>query len=141
MIKNRNEFRRGNLVHDALTGEWMTIDEVGENTTASIIDRSKFPLPDGWEMTPITLTDEILFKAFDMKVDHWTVGAVNGMELQKMPAPEVGYQQMEEDGHGLVPIGVPLVYVHDLQNRYFSLTGKEIPVNLKYGTEWIKKTD
>lgn len=141
MIKNNKEFRIGNLVCDALTGEWMEVDAVTtDQITMVVIDHSKLPLPNGWQMTPIPLTDEILEKVFGwnntsaVSLDQYECGDIY---LEKDP-DGIYYQALN---NGEYHIGAQLTYVHELQNRHFYFTGEELSVNLTHGTNWVKKAD
>ena len=58
MIK-ANDLRIGNYVMDRVSGEWMVTTKTGKSIGATVINRDKDPLPDGWEMVGIELTPEI----------------------------------------------------------------------------------
>lgn len=108
------QFRIGNIVIDAVSKEPMIIDELGENVSAIIINREKYPLPNGWYMAYALLTEEWLLK-FGIETDflQWSIQKhVDGYLIYR--------------GHGC--IHVVIKYVHQLQNLYFALTGKELEV-------------
>jgi hypothetical protein len=114
------ELRIGNIVKDELTGEFMKISDLSENKiNAEVIDRSKFPLPLGWKMTPIKLTEEILLKCgFKKKNTTWFSKdnfAINIMF------------DVEWCGNW---IGIRINYLHQLQNIYWCLVGEELEINL-----------
>jgi hypothetical protein len=117
------EMRIGNLVKDGLTGELMRIVELSLNTMISyVIDREKYPLPEGCTTEPIPLTEEWLIKfGFETdKIMFW-----NGVM-------SMGYYS---DGFYYCPTssiilkrGIEIKYVHQLQNLYFALTGNELTI-------------
>lgn len=121
---NPRELRIGNYLKDKISGEWMIVDEIGENVGAIIIDRSKYPLQPGWEMDYILLTPEVLQKCgfgkghvtlFDkgLKLNFFDGRAYIG-NLTSTSATHV-------EG---------IKYIHQLQNLYFALTGDELPISL-----------
>jgi hypothetical protein len=74
---NPRELMHGNLLRDKLTGEWLRVEEVkhvpGENPLIGfeVINRSKFPLPDGWQAEGILLTRDIMERCgFKMEVKN-----------------------------------------------------------------------
>jgi hypothetical protein len=123
MIK-RNELRIGNYVMDNVSGEWMIVDEIGENVGAIVINRDKYPLPEGWNMGYIPLTPEILERCgFEQNSpvygDYYNNGDI--------------FIFKEKDGFMLFDegsIGNPFNYLHQLQNLFFALTGEELEINL-----------
>lgn len=55
--------RIGNFLVDSLTGELLKVIEIKESGfTTSVIDRSKFPLPKGWQAKSIPLTKDWVSK-------------------------------------------------------------------------------
>lgn len=99
----------------------MIVDEIGENIGAVLVDRDKYPLPDGWKMVPISLTEEWLerlgFKGYRLRIKS---------DLESV---------LRWNGHGvglicnsLYQIGKDCRQVHQLQNLYFSLTGEELTI-------------
>lgn len=132
-MTNNNELRLGNLLQDLVSGEWMRVIEITEEKIGcEILDESKFPLPNGWEMGPIKLTPEILEKVFGFgPILNWHYGLKNTIIKQMKDGTFLN------DGAKQI-----IVYVHDLQNTYFLENGKqELPVNLEYATQRDKKAD
>lgn len=132
MIK-ANEFRIGSLVMDRKTGEWLRVVELTENDIiTSVIDRSKFPLPDGWNMQPILLTPEILEK-FGWVWNEET----NTFEKYPNGDARMHLQYREVDSSYTMfnyvlraTISERIWFLHQLQNLYFALTGKELEIIL-----------
>ena len=120
---NTNEFRKGNFVMDEVSGEWMSMTEITEDLVATVIDRSKFPLKDGWKMAPIPVTPEalrrvgVVQKASNSNI--WYVGkfifalTASGMYLM-------------DQNQNLVPGAIALKHIHMLQNLIFFLAGREM---------------
>lgn len=143
---NNNELRLGNLLQDLVSSEWMRVTGIAaENVEAELLDRSKFPLPDGWEMGPIKLTPEILEKVFGA----WEFGEDGTMFSVRAGTTEIdiflqlGEIRLEgQNGTSFFITAPNGFYVHDLQNIGFWLNGKqELPVNLDYATQRDKKAD
>lgn len=139
------ELRKGNYVQDVVSGEWMIIDEIGENIGAVIINRDKYPLPEGWQMGPIPLTPEILEKAGFYQLPHFTVN--NGWHLDIgrdrvitvacVGTPNEMIFLCEEDKPKVKNINVlrnfdydGKTYLHQLQNIVHSITSKELKIEL-----------
>lgn len=99
-----NGFRIGNIMQDSLTGELLRVSELTEtNVVTTVIDRSKYPLPDGWEMEPVPLTPEVLEKC--------------GFE----PCSCGGWKgplHLESDFS--IQASAPIKYLHQLQNFHFA---------------------
>lgn len=58
-----NEIRIGNLMQDQQGNILKVIGIVEGSISYHVVDRSKFPLENGWSAFPIPLTEEILLKA------------------------------------------------------------------------------
>jgi hypothetical protein len=118
-----NELRVGNLLQDKLTKSYLLVTGlINGNIETTVIDRSVFPLPDGWEAEPIPLTPEILVKA----------GSVNG-KLNKFYVSGNGnltVEGYEADYNGLYIGNIKNIYVHQFQNLYFASTGDELNIEL-----------
>lgn len=141
------EFRKGNYVMDKVSREWMVVDEIGENVGAVLIDRDKYPLPDGWQMTYIPLTPEILEKCgFEKSLSEdvqertiYGIQVANNTSLYFDPHKdwmrndyEVEWYLSHEwnNNHFKNDFLAKPKYLHQLQNLYFALTGEELSVNL-----------
>lgn len=71
-----SEFMLGNICRDALTGEWLRVEEIkhipGQNHRIGfeVINRYKFPLPDGWYAEAIPINRDIMKRAgFEMHIE------------------------------------------------------------------------
>lgn len=121
MIK-ANELMLCNLVQDEVSGELMIVDEIGENIGATLINRDKYPLADGWQMSPIALTskwlDHLGFKERSIRIDKYS-----GVRIQENGR----YEFMDyTDGQIVSSWDNRIEYVHQLQNLYFALCGEEL---------------
>lgn len=113
-----SEYRIGNYLQDGLTKELLQVCELSENKISSkVVDRSKFPLPEGWFNEPIPLTEEWLLRL--------------GAEAIETPH-DIQYRIKDRLFvlRGFVfcdyGSGVKILYVHQLQNLYFALTQTEL---------------
>lgn len=126
-----SDLRIGNFLQDSLTGELMIVVELTEkNITADIIDRDKFPLPDGWKMEPIPLTRDIFIR---FGAETW--GDEN--EYCKFPDQAypfdyldqgTGFQVFDDNGVKVVF----LEFVHELQNFYRSIDKEGLHIKRPY---------
>lgn len=141
MIIKATELRIGNLMVDFLTGAYLKISEITDHgkIVTTVIDKSKFPLPDGWQMMPIPLTPEILEKCgFEKSYDgiiaylikshrfYLSVDLYNNKIL-------IGDNSFREMGSSDLARGIdnlPMMPLHQLQNLYFALIQQELNVNL-----------
>lgn len=105
-----SEFRLGNYVMDAISGEWMVVDELGENIGAVLINRDKYPLPGGWQMAPIPLTADTIQK----------------MGFKKCSCGGYKVNKFHLDKDFMYNNKVKLHNLHQLQNLYHLLTGEEL---------------
>jgi hypothetical protein len=112
------ELRIGNLLIDSLTGSLLKVCDVSETGfITTVIDTSKFPLPDGWKAVPILLTEEWLFRFgfkheigdYYHKKDHYF-----GIKFLKGKFTFPSFWHVE------------IKYLHQLQNLYFALTQEEL---------------
>jgi hypothetical protein len=119
-----NELRLGNLLQDKVTKSFLIVTDLSESAiTTKVIDRTNYPLPDGWQAEPIYLTPEILGKAgfvyvsdktFESKkFDIWVSEANGKYTFTGRP-----------DG------GLLIEFTHQLQNLIFALTGEELNIQL-----------
>jgi hypothetical protein len=136
-----SELRIGNSLIDKISGELLIVSELSETGfTAKVADRSKYPLPDGWQAEPIPLNEEWLIK-FGFVVDKgvYKVGIYQGQEYIRARIDHKEMQNctiewdnfrkecyLEFEG---CKNSCSIRHVHQLQNLYFSLTGEELTIN------------
>lgn len=150
MIKE-TEFRLGNYLQDSKTKSLLKITGLGEATGIEflVIDRSKFPLPDGWQFEPIPLTPAVL-EAVGLK--YHVIDGVSTLDEDTEPdESEKTYEweasvksndHCESFNFSIVKWGsegdftfsnhwlrVRVKYLHQLQNLFFALTGSELTYN------------
>jgi len=119
---NAKDLRIGNYVMDKVSGEWMVVDEIGENVGAVLINRDKYPLPTGWQMSGIPLMPDILIKANFRKVGDYPVFRLKTLQLSMNP-----------EGIFIFFTGsnnIKIKSLHQLQNLYFALYEEELVINL-----------
>lgn len=117
------DLRIGNLLIDSLTHSLLKVSDISETGfTTIVIDRSKFPLPDGWSAMPVLLTEEWLLKCGYFKregVDY----VLNVMALKMISRFQSNICYSELGG---IYLGDHVKYVHQLQNLYKWVTGNEL---------------
>lgn len=131
---NKHELRLGNIVCDKVSGEWMIVDEIGESVGAVLINRDKYPLPKGWEMSPIPLSPEILEAAGFKKHEAFTYDYYYRVFLQ---TDTKGCEQQSKISIGRNGTEVfinnrwlcEVKYLHTLQNLFLSISGQELTVS------------
>lgn len=122
-----NQYRIGNLMRDGITGALLRVDGLyyeiqNERIDYYLMDRDKFPLPDGWHAEPIPLTEEWLLK-FGGIIKPDAV-LFNGVHF--LYEDGIVYFESENNGRS----NTEIKHVHQLQNLYFALTGEELKFNL-----------
>ena len=123
---NTTEFRIGNLLQDAVSKtplKVVCLTETGIETY--VIDRSKFPLPNGWKAEPIPLTEEWMLKLGFEKYDEKTYTDNTGFILNKN---ENGTFEISIENTFADMLYAQTPYVHTFQNLYFALTGEELRI-------------
>jgi hypothetical protein len=115
-----NELRIGNLLRDKVSKTELEVIELSENNIITkVIDRSKFPLKDGWGIEYIPLTEEWLLKfGFDKKG--------NKGKLNVILSGNFGYKNGKTYFNSWVILESQPKYVNQLQNLYFALTSEEL---------------
>lgn len=130
-----NELRIGNLARDKVSKTELKVVGLTENNVVSyVIDRSKFPLANGWAIEPLPLTEEWLLQ-FGFEKQHKELSHLSPLNLPEtfnLPNSPFSYSQ----GKLILTTGtgdfcVYIEYVHQLQNLYFALTGEELTFKQK----------
>lgn len=136
-----NELRIGNLFQDEITKEILRVSEIKTETGEvnekpivffHVLNREKFPLPEGWKATPIILTEEILLKLGFNDADY-KKGYI-GKEFKSNLILDFVLTKPKHLGDWLdcyvFELGnhriVPIKYLHELQNFYFAITKQEL---------------
>jgi hypothetical protein len=139
MIKD-TELRKGNLL--VLSVNWKDnihrIDEIytDEVKVTSIEDGGCFPRMKMGSCNPIPLTPDWLERCGFEKVKEEDSNSYLSYSILKLDdiiaKQKDGWHQMitDVDGYHEQNIGVKLEFVHQLQNRYQSLTGEELEIKL-----------
>lgn len=130
MLKE-NELRIGNLLRDKVSKtELEVIELTKENIVTYVIDRSMFPLKDGWGIEPIPLTEEWLlgfgFEKSKQGSENFYHLQLRGRIWIRFIDYDCNNLDLVQDGKIIAfPFGV-IKYAHQLQNLYFALTGEEL---------------
>ena len=138
-----NELRIGNYLQDQNGNILLVIHISTESIQTTVLDRIKYPLPNGWQMEPIPLTPEILEKC-GFENDYKNSGSKwhkkqyftdckEAAEVMIINVnPENGRVAIydEESYESPAMTGKSILYLHQLQNLYFALTGEELEVKL-----------
>lgn len=124
-----NELRIGNLLQCSLTKALLRVTDISETGfTTYVIDRSKYPLPDGWSAQGIPLNEYILLKCgFVCETKNKGLESefkvyINGEFVFNTSHKSFWWRNSK--------IFIQPKYLHQLQNLYFALTGKELEVTL-----------
>lgn len=127
---NANELRIGNYCRDNQSGEWLLVDEIVKSESGKhvigfyVINRDKYPLPDGWQAEPIPVTPEILEKAwFDKETELVWCHKGGGSSIRLTGGRYFYYFK----GTGNLRV---VEYVHEIQNIYHSLHSEELKIEL-----------
>lgn len=116
-----NELRIGNLLQDKISKTPLKVVLVSEDKIDTLVlDRSNYPLENGWSMEPIPLDSSWLERAGFEEKDNSGYWAIEGQDFILHKSPDIPnfYLCLRSDS------GVR--HVHQLQNLYFSLTGTEL---------------
>lgn len=130
MIK-ANELRIGNLFQDQ-NENLLKVSEINEeNQVFKVVDRTKFPLPNGWKAEPIPLTEEILLKCgFEKKDESYVFGANKQHRLRWINKITGFEHRIVSLSYNVAIYDLHIKYLHQLQNLYFALTGEELKIEL-----------
>lgn len=121
-----SELRIGNIVN---TSDYINLEVLGISSinVGLKLECTKFISVNIDELKPIPLTKEWLVKfGFDFSVDTWYLNGVAVWETECCDAKgneETGFFYELRDV-GMMDMNIK--YVHQLQNLYFALTGKEL---------------
>lgn len=124
------QLRTGNLMRDALTKTLLRVDsiDVDKGIELYVLDRSKFPLPKGWQYESIKLTDDILWQlelGYTSLNKQFNFSGVNGVEYV-IEKQSDWYFMGIKNGSQTVYFAWNIYTLHQLQNLYFELTGQEL---------------
>ena len=123
----KNELRIGNLLRDKVSKTELKVIELTEKDIVTyVIDRSKFPLKNGWGIEPMPLTEDLLLRFDFKKIENDGVYyTLNGVNI------DLDFETFLINNHSDMwdNYGVKLNYVHELQNLYFALTKEELKIN------------
>ena len=122
-----HELRLNNLFQDQ-NGNLLRVSELNENIMFSVVDRSRFPLPDGWQAEPIKLTID-LFEKYDsvFKTKELLYMKLSNCELWYID--NVIYVASEDCPNTDYAVKTNIKYVHQLQNLFLDLEEKELEYN------------
>lgn len=143
MIK-ANELRIGNYAQDALTKTVLRLDGFHQQSPIfEVIDRSKYPLPNGWQAEPIPLTPEVLERCgFEKSLSEdieeriiYGIQCGNNTSLYYDPHQDHmrNHHEVEwylsyewNNNHFKNDFWAKPKYLHQLQNLYYALTAQEL---------------
>jgi len=116
-----SELRIGNLLRDKVTKTELRVIKLTEQDIVThVIDRSMFPLQDGWGIEPIPLTEEKLIElgAKELKPKRGV--------LKEFVLKTVRIEMSNSGNFYYKNSKLILESFHQLQNLFFSLKGKEL---------------
>lgn len=124
----------GNIFRDALTGEWLRVDVITRNKEGNhsvgfdVINRDKFPLPNGWYAQPVPLNRDVLTKmcGFEIKI-----GGTHTEYLLKID------EERDVVIFARTPYSVPgipgmphIKYLHQVQNLVLNMANTVLKITL-----------
>lgn len=119
--------RIGNVL--SVDGNEWTIDGLVNSENTNILYFKENPLCNYWLIAdPILLTDEWIIKRGIVRAGGYPYEFLSG--ILEMSNNSFAYKCRE--------LEIPLKYVHELQNLYFTLTGKELPIIIQTDTIFVK---
>lgn len=123
---NTQELRLGNYLQDSVTKTTLEVIVLSKDMGIYtwVIDRSKYPLPDGWQLEPIPLTEEWLLKFGFKKVKSDYEEAETWDFYFGILYFDMANNSVKINGQYCL-YNIP-EHVHQLQNLYFALTGEEL---------------
>lgn len=132
-IMKVNELRIGNLVYDEQNRcyeiESIITDRIKNTIQLNLIDESGCGIENAVNVTPIPLTEEWLEKLGFKKgfKDNWYHKESNEYFNFLRPLSKCSTCHVESGNFDDID-GIPIKYVHQLQNLYFALTGEELTI-------------
>lgn len=122
-----SELRIGNLLRDKVTKTELKVTGLTEQDVVThVIDRSMFPLKDGWGIEPIPVTEEVLLKFGFTKIEDFDVYSnvwiISGFIVSLGDYINIHLDWTDDESIRCYEE----FYVHQLQNIYFALMGKEL---------------
>jgi len=114
-----SELRTGNILLSVQTGkpiivDWLVIKHIHDG------NRQAPPYDMSVVYEPIPLTEEVLLKC------GYSLDNPNASAYRCRDMPYIYHR----NGKWTLSTGIPFKYVHEFQNRIYSLTGKELEVRL-----------
>lgn len=130
MIK-ANELRIGNLCWDIHSKELLEVTALSNEGPVgfAVVNRDKYPLPDGWQAAYIPLTPEWLERmGFEKSGPQTWVERLDEYSLLVI-FDDNTYELLDIVEHMSVrSYDNRIEFVHRLQNLYFALTGEELTI-------------
>ena len=140
------ELRLGNYTQDQ-DGNVLVVDGLeSDKIDFKVVDRSKFPLKDGWKAEPIPINQDWLKKAgfeyaeglrmlvmqpeFELCGPDDYEDSVYHHIFFYHSGDSFGFEVSNEWGETGNAMLSKIKYVHQLQNLYFALTGEELRLQL-----------
>lgn len=124
---NTADYRIGNLLRDKVSKALLEVVELTkEDVVTHVIDRSMFPLKEGWGLEPIPLTPEWLIKFGFKKEFNGCYVLDNYIVFQNINNIAEGIDEKgfyQGTGQKFV---IEIKYVHQFQNLYYSIIQKEL---------------
>lgn len=126
-----SELRIGNLLRDKVTKTELRVIKLTEQDIVTyVIDRSMFPLKDGWGIEPIPLTEERLldlgFNQCGYEGLFWEHEELEGLQFAGINWVDYEFPEYQFLNYQVGKVIYQIHYVHQIQNLYFTLKGKEL---------------
>lgn len=125
---NVKELRPGNLLRDRVSGELLEVDYVSNQSFgAKVVDRSKYPLAQGWQAEPIPLDEKWLLDFGWKYYNGRTSGDLTKDTDCRLDIDFIGDKLMVKSHYESIDLyrDLRIKYVHQLQNLFLDL-GEEL---------------
>ena len=134
------DLRLGNFLQNKVSKELLKVCRISEDRIeTTVVDRSKFPLKDGWGIEPIPLTEEWLLRfGFEqgnykeLKEKHFVKKSktikviISGIGFWDVYTDYNPYQITFSSGLNIITDNRGIKHVNQLQNLYYALTEEEL---------------
>lgn len=127
-----SDLRIGNLLRDKVSKTELRVVKLGDDGSivTHVIDRTMFPLKDGWGIEPIPLTREKLidlgFEECGYEALAWQHPKIPGFQFAGINWADAEFPEYQFLNYQVGDSIFRIDYVHELQNICFALAKEEL---------------